>query len=59
MDKETKILKSIMNRFKGLIPFKSTLIDDADTAIENLLTDIGDDNISYGDIEDYIHKVLG
>ena len=59
MDKETKILKAIMDRFKGLVPLGEALRDDADTVIENLLTDIGGNKITYGDIEDYINKVLG
>ena len=60
MDKETLILKAIMERHKGLTALKSALQDDdADTVIENLVDDIGNAKISYGDVEDYIHKILG
>ncbi len=58
MDKETKILKAIMKRFKGLTGLREALEDDTDTTIENLLDDIGG-GVDYGDVEDYILKALG
>ncbi|MEK6829800.1 MAG: hypothetical protein AABY15_06800 [Nanoarchaeota archaeon] len=47
-----------MERYEGLTALGEAFRDDADTVIENLNDDIGD-KVSYGDIEDYIHKVLG
>lgn len=59
MDKETKILNAIMQRYGSLTTLSSHLQEDSDTVIENLSDDIGNNKISNGDIEDYINKVLG
>ena len=56
MDNESKILKAIMERFGSLTTLLSCMKDDADTVIENISSDSG---VEYGEIEDYIHKILG
>lgn len=57
MDKETKILNSIMQRYGSLTVLSSSFKEDYDVVIVNLSDDMGD-KISYNDIEDYIHKIL-
>ena len=57
MDKETKILRAIMNTFGGLTGLNSAITNDFDTIIENILFDINDSEITYGDVEDYVKKV--
>lgn len=57
MEKETLMLRAIMERFGSLTALGSALRDDADTTIENLVDDTGNE-ASYGDFEDYIQKIL-
>lgn len=58
MDKETRILEAIMNRYGSLSTLKVAMWDDEDTVLVNLAIDMNDE-ILEEEILKYIHKILG
>jgi hypothetical protein len=58
MDKETIMLKAIMERYGSLSTLKLAMYEDTDTVLVNLADDI-DDKFSEEEILLYIHKILG
>ena len=64
MDKETRILNAIMERYGSLSTLKVAMWDDEDTVLVNLDDDLnsGDgssDEIFEEEVLIYIHKILG
>jgi hypothetical protein len=57
-DKESKILKAIMERYGSLSTLRVAMYEDSDTVLVNLADDLND-KIWEDDILKYIHKVLG
>jgi hypothetical protein len=58
MDKESKILNAIMQRYGSLSTLKSAMWEDEDCVLINLSTDL-DDEYTEEEILDYIYKILG
>ena len=64
MDKESRILKSIMERYGSLSTLKLAMYEDTDTVLVNLeddlnYTDDDSEEILEEEILSYIHKILG
>jgi hypothetical protein len=57
MDKDTIILKAIMERYGGLATLKQALYEDTDTVLVNLCDDV-DDKITEDEFLLYIRKIL-
>lgn len=57
MDKESRILKAIMERYSGLIMLRSAINEDEDNVLLNLSDDMNDE-ISEQEILNYIHKIF-
>ena len=57
MDKETLILRAIMQRYGSLTILSEHYREDSDTVIINLEDDVNG-QADYGEIEDYIMKIL-
>lgn len=58
MDNESRILKTIMERYGSLTTLKMCMYEDTDTVLVNLSDDMNDE-IYEQEILNYIHKVLG
>jgi len=58
MDKETRILNAIMERYGSLSTLKVAMYEDTDSVLVNLADDMNDE-ISEEEILIYIHKILG
>jgi hypothetical protein len=57
MDKETIMLKAIMERYGGLVILRQALYEDTDTVLVNLCADV-DDVITEDEFLLYIRKIL-
>ena len=57
MDKETIMLKAIMERYVGLVILRQALYEDTDTVLVNLCADV-DDVITEDEFLLYIRKIL-
>ena len=57
MDKETIMLKAIMERYGGLSTLRQALYEDTDTVLVNLCDDV-DDTITEDEFLLYIRKIL-
>lgn len=57
MDKDTIMLKAIMERYGGLATLKQALYEDTDTVLVNLCDDV-DDKITEDEFLLYIRKIL-
>ena len=58
MDKETKFLNAIMQRYGSLATLKLAMWEDEDTVLVNLCDDLNDEFYE-NEILDYIKKILG
>ena len=57
MDKETIMLKAIMERYGGLSTLKQAMYEDTDTVLVNLCDDVND-TITEDEFLLYIRKIL-
>ena len=57
MDKDTIMLKAIMERYGGLSTLKQAMYEDTDTVLVNLCDDVND-RITEDEFLLYIHKIL-
>lgn len=57
MDKDTIMLKAIMERYGGLSTLKQAMYEDTDTVLVNLCDDV-DDAITETEFLLYIRKIL-
>jgi predicted NAD-dependent protein-ADP-ribosyltransferase YbiA (DUF1768 family) len=57
MDKETIMLKAIMERYGGLTTLRQALYEDTDTVLVNLCSDV-DDEVTEDEFLLYIRKIL-
>ena len=57
MDKDTIMLKAIMERYGGLSTLKQALYEDTDTVLVNLCDDVND-TITEDEFLLYIRKIL-
>lgn len=57
MDKDTIMLKAIMERYGGLSTLKQAMYEDTDTVLVNLCDDV-DDTITEDEFLLYIRKIL-
>jgi len=58
MDKESVILKAIMERYGSLSTLKLAMYEDEDTVLVNLHDDLNYE-LEEQEILDYIHKIFG
>jgi len=58
MEKESVILKAIMERYSSLSTLKLAMYEDEDTVLVNLHDDLNYE-LEEQEILDYIHKILG
>ncbi len=58
VDNESKILKAIMERYRGLSTLRVALYEDTDTVVVNLVDDM-EDKVTEEEILNYIQKILG